>query len=61
MKFNISLEKEKLSESQIREKIQRAAKYTRESSELGGKQLTQESVEREMVRNAERDTKDGKI
>lgn len=61
MKFKVDLQKERMSEAAVRESIQKAARVAREHAERQGRGLSQDSVERAMRKNAEKDHKDGKI
>ena len=62
MRYKVDLQGEKMSERQIRDSIEKAAQTARiVSQKRGESDKGHESFRREMVKNAERDKKDGKI
>jgi hypothetical protein len=62
MRYKVNLGSEKMSEKQVRESIDRAAQTARIISQKRGEgDRGHESFRKDMVKNAERDRKDGKI
>lgn len=62
MKYQVQLEKERMSERQVRDSIEKAAHTARVIAEKRGEGVkSTEAFRKDMVRNAERDKKDGKI
>lgn len=62
MRYKVNLQGEKMSERQVRDSIEKAANTARIISQQRGEgDKSTESFRREMVKNAERDKKDGKI
>ena len=62
MKIQVRLQQEKMSERQVREKLEKAAATARQlEQQKGGSDRGQDSMRRLMEQNAERDKKDGKI
>lgn len=62
MKYQVHLEKDRMSEKQVRESIEKAAQTARNlSQQRGESDRSHDSFRRDMVKNAERDRKDGKI
>lgn len=62
MRYKVNLESEKMTERQVRDSIEKASYTARIISQKRGEgDKSQESFRREMVKNAERDKKDGKI
>lgn len=62
MKYQVHLEKDRMSEKQVRESIEKAAQTARNLSQQKGEgDRSHDSFRRDMVKNAERDRKDGKI
>jgi hypothetical protein len=62
MRYKVNLGSEKMSEKQVRESIDRAAQTARIISQKRGEgDRSHESFRKDMVKNAERDRKDGKI
>ena len=62
MKYQVHLEKEKMSERQVRDSIEKAAQTARNIAQQRGEgDRSHDSFRKDMVKNAERDRKDGKI
>lgn len=62
MKYKVDLHKEKMSERQVRDSIEKAAQTARNISQQRGEgDRSHDSFRKDMVKNAERDRKDGKI
>jgi len=62
MRYKVNLESEKMTERQVRESIEKASHTARIISQQRGEgDKSQDSFRRDMVKNAERDKKDGKI
>jgi hypothetical protein len=62
MKYNVDLQKEKMSERQVRDSIERASATARNIAQQRGEgDRSQDSFRKDMVKNAERDRKEGKI
>ena len=62
MRYKVNLQSEKMTERQIRDSIEKASHTARIiSQQLGEGDKSQDSFRKEMVKNAERDKKDGKI
>jgi hypothetical protein len=62
MRYKVDLQKEKMSERQIRDSIEKASQTARNIAQQRGEgDKSQDSFRRDMVKNAERDKKDGKI
>jgi hypothetical protein len=62
MRYKVNLESEKMSERQVRDSIERASQTARIISQKRGEgDKSHDSFRRDMVKNAERDRKDGKI
>lgn len=62
MKYDVKLIQGKMTERQVREKIEKASHTARVISQQRGEgDRSHDSFRRDMVKNAERDKKDGKI
>lgn len=62
MKYQVNLQKEKMSERQVRDSIEKAAQTARNIAQRRGEgDRSHDSFRKDMVKNAERDRKDGKI
>lgn len=62
MRYKVNLQGEKMSERQVRDSIEKASYTARIISQKRGEgDRSQESFKKDMVKNAERDRKDGKI
>ncbi len=62
MRYKVNLQSEKMTERQIRDSIEKASHTARIISQQRGEgDKSQDSFRKEMVKNAERDKKDGKI
>lgn len=62
MKYKVDLQKEKMSERQVRDSIEKASQTARSIAQRRGEgDRSHDSFIRDMVKNAERDRKDGKI
>jgi hypothetical protein len=62
MRYKVNLESEKMSERQVRDSIEKASQTARIISQKRGEgDKSHDSFRRDMVKNAERDRKDGKI
>lgn len=62
MKYKVDLHKEKMSERQVRDSIEKAAQTARNIAQQRGEgDRSHDSFRKDMVKNAERDRKDGKI
>lgn len=62
MRYKVNLESEKMTERQIRDSIEKASHTARIISQQRGEgDKSQDSFRKEMVKNAERDRKEGKI
>jgi hypothetical protein len=62
MKYKVDLQKEKMSERQVRDSIEKASQTARNIAQRRGEgDRSHDSFIRDMVKNAERDRKDGKI
>jgi hypothetical protein len=62
MRYKVNLQSEKMSERQVRESIEKAANTARIVSQQRGEgDKSHDAFRRDMVKNAERDKKDGKI
>lgn len=62
MRYKVDLQKEKMSERQVRESIEKASQTARDMAQRRGEgDRSHDSFRRDMVKNAERDKKDGKI
>lgn len=62
MRYKVNLQSEKMSERQVRESIEKASHTARIISQQRGEgDRSQDSFRKDMVKNAERDRKDGKI
>ena len=62
MRYKVNLESEKMSERQVRDSIERASQTARIISQKRGEgDKSHDSFRRDMVKNAERDRRDGKI
>lgn len=62
MRYKVNLQSEKMSERQVRDSIEKAASTARIVSQQRGEgDKSHDSFRRDMVKNAERDKKDGKI
>jgi hypothetical protein len=62
MKYNVDLQKEKMSERQVRDSIERASATARNIAQQRGEgDRSHDSFRKDMVKNAERDRKEGKI
>jgi len=62
VRYKVNLQSEKMTERQIRDSIEKASHTARIISQQRGEgDKSQDSFRKEMVKNAERDKKDGKI
>lgn len=62
MRYKVDLQKEKMSERQVRDSIEKASATARNIAQQRGEgDRSQDSFRRDMVKNAERDRKEGKI
>jgi hypothetical protein len=62
MRYKVNLESEKMSERQVRDSIEKASQTARIISQKRGEgDKSHDSFRRDMVKNAERDRRDGKI
>jgi len=62
VRYKVNLESEKMTERQIRDSIEKASHTARIISQQRGEgDKSQDSFRKEMVKNAERDRKEGKI
>jgi hypothetical protein len=62
MRYKVNLESEKMSERQVRDSIEKASQTARIISQQRGEgDKSHDSFRRDMVKNAERDRRDGKI
>ncbi|MFO0203181.1 MAG: hypothetical protein ACK528_08640 [Alphaproteobacteria bacterium] len=62
MRYKVNLESEKMTERQVRDSIEKASQTARIISQKRGEgDKSHDSFRRDMVKNAERDRKDGKI
>ena len=62
MRYKVNLQSERMTEKQVRESIEKASHTARIISQQRGEgDKSQDSFRRDMVKNAERDKKDGKI
>lgn len=62
MRYKVNLESEKMTERQVRDSIEKASQTARVISQQRGEgDKSHDSFRRDMVKNAERDRKDGKI
>lgn len=62
MRYKVNLESEKMTERQVRDSIEKASQTARIISQQRGEgDKSHDSFRRDMVKNAERDRKDGKI
>jgi hypothetical protein len=62
MKISVELGKEKMSESEVREAIEKSARTARNiEAQKGNGNMSHEQARREMIKNAEQDNKEGKI
>ena len=62
MKYNVNLIQGKMTERQVRDKIEKASNTARIISQQKGEgDRSHDSFRRDMVKNAERDKRDGKI
>jgi hypothetical protein len=62
MRYKVNLQSEKMTERQVRDSIEKASHTARIISQKRGEgDKSQDSFRRDMVKNAERDRKDGKI
>jgi hypothetical protein len=62
MRYKVNLQGEKMTERQVRDSIEKASQTARIISQQRGEgDKSHDSFRREMVKNAERDKKDGKI
>lgn len=62
MKYQVNLQQEKMSERQVRDSIEKAAQTARNIAQRRGEgDRSHDSFRKDMVKNAERDRKDGKI
>lgn len=62
MKATVILEKEKMSEREVRDAIEKASRTARNiAAQKGEGDLSHEKVRQDMIKNAERDNKEGKI
>lgn len=62
MRYKVDLQKEKMSERQVRDSIERASATARNIAQQRGEgDRSQDSFRKDMVKNAERDRKEGKI
>lgn len=62
MKVTVELAKEKMTEREVRDAIERATRTARNVEAQKGKgDLSHEQVRQDMIKNAERDNREGKI
>lgn len=62
MRYKVNLQSEKMTERQVRDSIEKASQTARIISQKRGEgDRSHESFKKDMVKNAERDRKDGKI
>lgn len=62
MRYKVNLQGERMTERQVRDSIEKASQTARIISQKRGEgDKSQDSFRRDMVKNAERDKKDGKI
>ena len=62
MRYKVNLQGEKMTERQVRDSIEKASQTARIVSQQRGEgDKSHDSFRRDMVKNAERDKKDGKI
>jgi hypothetical protein len=62
MRYKVNLESEKMTERQVRDSIEKASQTARIISQQRGEgDKSHDSFRKDMVKNAERDRKDGKI
>lgn len=62
MRYKVNLESEKMTERQVRDSIEKASHTARIISQQRGEgDKSHDSFRKDMVKNAERDKKDGKI
>ena len=62
MKYNVDLQKEKMPERQVRDSVERASATARNIAQQRGEgDRSHDSFRKDMVKNAERDRKEGKI
>lgn len=62
MKFDVKLEQGKMTESEVRAKLEKAAATARNVAAQAGKgDISQDSMRRQMEKHAEADKKEGKI
>lgn len=62
MQYKVNLQSEKMTERQVRDSIEKASQTARNISQQRGEgDKSHDSFRRDMVKNAERDRKDGKI
>lgn len=62
MRYKVNLESEKMNERQVRDSIEKASHTARIISQQRGEgDKSHDSFRRDMVKNAERDKKEGKI
>lgn len=62
MRYKVNLQSEKMTERQVRDSIEKASQTARIISQQRGEgDKSHDSFRRDMVKNAERDRKDGKI
>jgi len=62
MRYKVDLQKEKMSERQVRDSIEKASATARNIAQHRGEgDRSQDSFRKDMVKNAERDRKEGKI
>ena len=62
MRYKVDLQKDKMSEREVRDSIEKAAQTARNISQKRGEgDRSHDSFRQDMVKNAERDRKEGKI
>ncbi|NDD53803.1 hypothetical protein EBZ39_07975 [bacterium] len=62
MRYKVDLQKDKMTERQVRDSIEKASQTARNIAQQRGEgDRSHDSFRRDMVKNAERDRKDGKI
>lgn len=62
MRYKVNLQSEKMTERQVRESIEKASQTARIISQQRGEgDRSHDSFRKDMVKNAEKDRKDGKI
>lgn len=62
MRYKVNLQSEKMTERQVRDSIEKASQTARIISQQRGEgDKSHDSFRKDMVKNAERDRKDGKI